>query len=219
MDQKPTAEIRFAAEGARADGRALTNGTRSVSDRGGESTLTERAQRQRGNGRLQGSEGVRAVRSRSDGEGSEGVRRGVRRGSEGSEPFDQDRTGKSQTGTDERLWVALTGGPGRQVHVREAVFHGPDRGIPLRAHAPDALARLSAPPTAAHPSRSDFSPSDLDRTVRTPRTPFGPPFGPPRTPPRPILIERLGPPRTPVAVRFPSGAGPARSACSLPLCR
>ena len=40
----------------------------------GESTLTERAQRQRGNGRLQGSEGVRAVRSRSDGAGSEGVR-------------------------------------------------------------------------------------------------------------------------------------------------
>jgi hypothetical protein len=34
---------------------------------------------------------------------------------------------------------------------------------------------------------------------------------PPRTP-RPILIERLGPPRTPVAVIFPSGAGPARSA-------
>jgi hypothetical protein len=41
----------------------------------------------------------------------------------------------------------------------------------LRARAPDALARLSAPPSAAHPSRSDF--------------------------PRPILIERLRPPRTP----------------------
>jgi hypothetical protein len=48
--------------------------------------LTERAQRQGGNRRLQGSEGVRAVRSRSD--------------------------GGNQTGTDERLWVALTGGPG-----------------------------------------------------------------------------------------------------------
>jgi hypothetical protein len=48
------------------------------------------------------------------------------------------------------------------------------------------------------------------------------PLGPARTrsnPLRPILIERLGPPRTPVAVRFPFGVGPARSACSLPLCR
>jgi hypothetical protein len=42
--------------------------------------------------------------------------------------------------------------------------------VPLRARAPDALARLSAPPTTAHPSRSDF--------------------------PRPILIERLGPPQS-----------------------
>ena len=40
----------------------------SFSDRGGESALTTWAQRQRGNGRLQGSEGVRAIRSRSDGE-------------------------------------------------------------------------------------------------------------------------------------------------------
>jgi hypothetical protein len=37
----------------------------------GEIVLTERAQRQRGNGRLQGSEGVRTVRSRSDGEKSD----------------------------------------------------------------------------------------------------------------------------------------------------
>jgi hypothetical protein len=55
--------------------------------------------------------------------------------------------------------------------------------------------------------------------------------------PRPILIERLGPlgphrtppvwswsngsdpPRTPIAICFPSSAGPARSARSLPLCR
>ena len=33
---KPTAEIRSAAEGARASGRALTSGPGSVSDRGGE---------------------------------------------------------------------------------------------------------------------------------------------------------------------------------------
>jgi hypothetical protein len=103
----------------------LTGGTGSVSDRWGESALTERAQRQRGNRWLQGSKGVRTVRSRSDGKGSEGVRGGF----EGSEPFDQDWTGKSQTGTDERLRVALTGGPGHQAHVCEAVSHGLGRSI------------------------------------------------------------------------------------------
>jgi hypothetical protein len=112
---------------ARAGGRALTGGTGSVSDRGGERALTERAQCQRGNGRLQGSEGVRTVRSRSDGEGSEGVPRGG--GSEGFELFDQDWTGKIQTGTDERLRVALTGGPGRHARMREAVSRGPGRSI------------------------------------------------------------------------------------------
>jgi hypothetical protein len=69
--------------------------------------------------------------------------------------------------------------------------NGPDRGISLRARAPDALAHLSASAAAAYPSRSDS--------------------------PRPILIERLGPPRTPVAIRFPSGTGPARSVRSPPL--
>jgi hypothetical protein len=48
--------------------------------------------------------------------------------------------------------------------------NGPDRGIPPRAHAPDALTHLSVSPVAAHPSRADFL--------------------------HPILIERLGPPRT-----------------------
>jgi hypothetical protein len=66
-----------------------------VSATKGESVLTERAQRQRGNGWLQGSEGVRAVRSRSNGE--------------------------NQTGKDERLWAALIGGTERQARVREAV--------------------------------------------------------------------------------------------------
>jgi hypothetical protein len=73
LDQEPTAEIRSAAEGARGGGRALTGGLGSVSDRGGESVLTERVQRKRGNGRLQGSEpfdqdrteGVRGDPSRS----------------------------------------------------------------------------------------------------------------------------------------------------------
>jgi hypothetical protein len=52
-----------------------------------------------------GSEGVRAVRSRLDGE--------------------------NQTGKDERLRVVLTGGPGRQACVREAVSRGPGRAIKI----------------------------------------------------------------------------------------
>jgi hypothetical protein len=75
--------------------------------------LTERAQCQRGNGWLQGSEGVRAVRSRSDGEGSEGVR-AVRSRSDG----------RNQTGTDERLQVVLIGGLGCQARMRKAVSRG-----------------------------------------------------------------------------------------------
>jgi hypothetical protein len=65
--------------------------------------------------------------------------------------------------------------------------------VPLCARASDAFTHLSAPPAAAHHSRSDSL--------------------------RLILIERLGPPRTPIAVCFPSSAGHARSARSLPLCR
>jgi hypothetical protein len=84
--------------------------------------------------------------------------------------------------------------------------------VPLRARAPDALSRLSAPPTAAHPSQSDFPRPILIERLEPPRTSSGP-LGPPR----PILIERLGPPRTPAAVHFPSGAGPARSTRSPPL--
>jgi hypothetical protein len=61
------AEIRSATEGARASGRALTSGTGSVSDRGGE--RTDRA-----------------------GLAPEGETDGYR-GPRGSEPFDQDRTG------------------------------------------------------------------------------------------------------------------------------
>jgi hypothetical protein len=91
-----------------------------------------------GNRWLQGSEGVRAVRSRSDGggpRGSDGVRvvrsRSDGGGPRGSEPFDQDRTGGNQTGKDERLWVALIGGPGRQARVREAVSRGLGRAIKI----------------------------------------------------------------------------------------
>jgi hypothetical protein len=79
-------------------GRALTSGP-GVSATEGKSTLIERVQRERGNERLQGSEGVRTVRSRSDGgrgpRGSERVRdgsKGIRGGPRGSEPFDQDQT-------------------------------------------------------------------------------------------------------------------------------
>jgi hypothetical protein len=60
--------------------KALIGGTGSVSDRGGESALTERAQCQRGNGWLQGSEPFNRDRTR--------------RGPRGSEPFDQDQTGE-----------------------------------------------------------------------------------------------------------------------------
>jgi hypothetical protein len=62
----------------------------------------------------------------------------------------------------------------------------------LRARAPDALARLSAPPVAAHPSQPNFLCPILIERLRPPRTPL-----------HPILIERFGPPRTPAAVRFP----------------
>jgi hypothetical protein len=59
--------------------------------------------------------------------------------------------------------------------------------VPLRARTSNALSRLSAPPAAAHPSRSDFPrpilierleppPSDLDRMVRTPSNPCSPLF-------------------------------------------
>jgi hypothetical protein len=58
-------------------------------------------------------------------QGSERVRAGPR----GSELFDQDRTEENQTRKDERLRAALTGGPGRQACVREAVSHGPGHAI------------------------------------------------------------------------------------------
>jgi hypothetical protein len=63
-----TVEIRSVAEGARGGGRALTGGTRSVSDRRGEHA--DRAGPAPEGKRT--AAGVRAVRSRSDG-GSEGV--------------------------------------------------------------------------------------------------------------------------------------------------
>jgi hypothetical protein len=88
--------------------------------------------------------------------------------------------------------------------------------VPLRARASDAVSRLSASPAAAHPSRSDSLRPILIERLGPPRTPSNL-FGPPRTPPRPILIARLRPPRTPVAVRFPSGSGPAQSVHSPPL--
>jgi hypothetical protein len=68
-------------------------------------------------------------------------------GLRGSELFDHDRTGRgpkwskgvrtvrsrsdgrNHTGKDEWLRVALTGRPGCQTRVREAVSRGPDRSI------------------------------------------------------------------------------------------
>jgi hypothetical protein len=93
----------------------LTSGTGSVSDRG-ESALTERIQRQRGNRRLQGSEG-------SEPFDQDRTRRGPRgsRGSEGVQAVRSRSDGENQIGKDKRLRVTLTGGSGRQARVREAV--------------------------------------------------------------------------------------------------
>jgi hypothetical protein len=73
-----------------------------VSAKKGESALTEQAQRQG----KQAATGVRGGPSRS-----------IKIG------------GGNQTGKDERLRVALTGGPGRQARGREAVSRGPGRSI------------------------------------------------------------------------------------------
>jgi hypothetical protein len=128
LDQKPTAEIRSTAEAARAGGRALTSGAGSVSDRGDERTDRAGPAQER----KWTATGVRGGPSHSIKIGLGRVRRGskqVQAGLRGSKPFDQDRTGENQTGKDERLRVALTGGPGRQACVREAVSHGPGRSI------------------------------------------------------------------------------------------
>jgi hypothetical protein len=114
LDQKPTTEIRSAAEG----GRALTGGTGSVSDRGGE--RADRASRA-----PEGKRTATGVRGGSEPFDQDRTGRGPR----GSEPFDQDRTGENQTGKDERLRVALTSGSGRQARVREAVSRGRGRLI------------------------------------------------------------------------------------------
>jgi hypothetical protein len=58
--------------------------------------------------------GVRAIRSRSDG-------RGGPRGSEGVRAVRSRSDGGNQTGKDERLRVALTGGSGRQARVRSGI--------------------------------------------------------------------------------------------------
>jgi hypothetical protein len=73
LDLKPTAEIRSAAESARVGGRALTGGTRSVSNRGGE-------------------------RANRAGPAPEGKMDGYR-GPRGSELFDPDRTGRGPKGS------------------------------------------------------------------------------------------------------------------------
>jgi hypothetical protein len=90
----------------------------------------------------------------------------------------------------------------RLIHIKR-----PEPRIPLHAPAPDTLARLSAPPVAAHPSQSNFSPSDLDRMVRTPQTPSDP-----------SPSDRDQTARTPIAIYFPSGTRPRSvSALSPPL--
>jgi hypothetical protein len=95
------------AEGARAGGRALTSGTGSVNDRWGK--RADRAGpapegKRTATGVRGGSDGVRAVRSRSD--------------------------GGNQTRKDERLRVVLTGGQGVR-RACKAVSRGPDCAIKI----------------------------------------------------------------------------------------
>jgi hypothetical protein len=129
----------------------------------GESVLTERVQCQGGNRHLQGSEGVRAIRSRSDGgrgpRGSEGVRT-VRSRSDGG----------NQTEGVEWLWAALTSGPGCQVCVREAVSRGPGRSICIGRRGSDrGNRRLRALPLLSTAVRSpEFSQA---RTTVAPGSP------------------------------------------------
>jgi hypothetical protein len=66
--------------------RALISGPGVLATEG-EGALTEWVQRQKGNRRLQGSEGVRVFRSRSNGGGPKGVQTGP----SGSEPFNLNR--------------------------------------------------------------------------------------------------------------------------------
>jgi hypothetical protein len=107
--------------------------------------------------------------------------------------------------------------------------NGSDRGIPLRARAPNAMSRLSVPFAAAHHSRSDFPrpiliewlgplgpPSDASDPLRTHSDPFGPP---------PSDLDRtartssdpLGPARIHVAVCFPLVLGPLGQRVSPPV--
>jgi hypothetical protein len=101
----------------------------------GGKTLTERAQRQRGNRRLQGSEGVRAVRSRSDGEGSgwggggsEGVRgggvRAIRSRSDGGK---LDREGRVNASDADR-WDRASGARAKRYPAVRAVRSESDGG-------------------------------------------------------------------------------------------
>jgi hypothetical protein len=87
LDRKPTVEIRPAAEGARAGGRALTGGTGSVSDRGGECADWAGLV-------LEGKQMARGVRGGSEPFDQDRTGRGPR----GSEPFDQDRTEEIRPG-------------------------------------------------------------------------------------------------------------------------
>jgi hypothetical protein len=90
---KPTVEIRYAAEGTRAGGRALTSGP-GASAAEGEGALTERAQRQ-GTWALIGGPGRQGTRARS----------GILR----SEPFDLNQTEGTRPGG--------MSGPGRAIKI------------------------------------------------------------------------------------------------------
>jgi hypothetical protein len=99
-----------------------------VSATKGESALTERIQRQRGNRRLQGSEGSEPFDQDRTGRGPRGSR-----GSEGVRVVRSRSDGENQIGKDKRLRVTLTGGSGRHAvpavrAVRSRSDGGSDRG-------------------------------------------------------------------------------------------
>jgi electron transfer flavoprotein alpha/beta subunit len=103
----------------------------------GDNALTERAQRQgvwvltgRPGHQARGREAVSWGPGRSikiERRGSEGVQGG----SDGVRAVRSRSDGGNQTGKDERLRVALKGGPGCQARVHEAVSRGPGRAIKI----------------------------------------------------------------------------------------
>jgi hypothetical protein len=90
--------------------------------------------------------------------------------------------------------------------LRPIQIERPGPRVPLHVRVSDALSHLSAPPVATHPSRSDFPPSDLDQTIRTP-------------PPPSDLDRTARTPSDPCSRPFHPLALDPLGQCTLPLCR